>query len=79
MMEHKGYKPRHVHPDIRRPAAEIFATLFQVYLTASGSIKKVIESMSKIVSDPAADEDEQNAALDTLVEALFKPKHLERS
>jgi len=65
-------------PDINRPAGALFAKVFaEVYLTASDDIKEVIESMSKIVNDPAADEDEQNAALDTLVEVLFPPKHPE--
>jgi lambda repressor-like predicted transcriptional regulator len=66
-------------PDINRPAGALFAKVFaEVYLTASGDIKEVIESMSKIVSDPAVDEDERNAALDTLVEVLFPPRHPEQ-
>jgi predicted XRE-type DNA-binding protein len=63
-------------PDINRPAGTLFAKVFaEVYLNASDEIKEVIESMSKIVNDPAADDEERNAALDTLVEALFPPKH----
>jgi lambda repressor-like predicted transcriptional regulator len=66
-------------PDINRPAGALFAKVFaEVYLTASDDIKEVIESMSKIVNDPAADADEQNAALDTLLEVLFPPKHPEQ-
>ena len=62
-------------PDINRPAGALFAKVFAVYLNASDRIKEVIESMSKIVNDPAADEEERNAALDTLVEVLFPPRH----
>ena len=66
-------------PDINRPAGALFAKVFdEAYLHASDEIKEVIESMSTIVNDPAADEDERNAALDTLVEVLFPPKHAEQ-
>ena len=65
-------------PDINGPAGALFAKVFaEAYLTASDDIKEVIESMSKIVNDPAADADERSAALDTLVEVLFPPKHPE--
>ena len=63
-------------PDINRPAGALFAKVFaEGYLEASDAVKEVIESMSRIVNDPAADEDERSAALDTLVDALFPPRH----
>jgi len=65
-------------PDIDRPAGALFAKVFaEGYLEASEAVKEVIESMSRIVNDPAADEDERSAALDTLVDALFPPRRPE--
>jgi lambda repressor-like predicted transcriptional regulator len=64
-------------PDINRPAGALFAKVFQVYLNASAAIQDVIVSMTQVINDPASDEEQRDAALDTLVEVLFAPERPE--
>jgi len=53
-----------------------FARLFyRAYLEASDDVQAVIADMVEIVNDPESDSDEVEAAVDTLVEALFPTTH----
>lgn len=38
-------------------------------------VQEIIHEMVQIINDPAADENEKNAAADTLLEALFPSNH----
>lgn len=60
---------------MRRLASMEFANLFQAFMEASDEVQQVIRTMAEIVSDDHAEPDEREAAVSTLVEALFPSKH----
>ena len=64
-------------PGADRASAELFAKIFQAYQQAWETVKDVIETMVHILNDPSADREEQDAAVDTLIEALF-PSHKDK-
>jgi hypothetical protein len=53
----------------------MFAFMFQAYLECSDEIQAAIRDMVAIVNDPAATEDERDAAIATITEALFPNRH----
>lgn len=52
-----------------------FAKIFQAYVEASDEVQEVIREMTAICNDPEATESELEAAIDTLIEALFPNNH----
>lgn len=52
-------------------ASQFFAQCFCAYLECSAEMQEVIRDMTLIVNDPEADDDERQAALATMAEALF--------
>lgn len=66
--------------DNDRIVCEIFAKVFGVYQQSDKSIQKVISSMCKIVNSSKTDADEKEAALITLIKALFpKPPQMHKT
>jgi len=58
-------------PAIDRPAGTIFAAMFAAYQRSSQTIKDIVKTMTQIMDDPSATPDDREAAVDTLLEALF--------
>jgi DNA-binding XRE family transcriptional regulator len=58
-------------PGTDRASAELFARVFEAYKTASQTVKDIVATMSDIINDSSADREEVDAAVDTLIEALF--------
>lgn len=61
--------------DVDRLNARLFAQFHRAYAEASDDVQEIIHEMVQIINDPAADENEKNAAADTLLEALFPSNH----
>lgn len=62
--------------DPNRMVSEDFANvLVRAYLDASDEVRKVIDTMSRIIADPQTDPDDRESCLDTLTEALFPCNH----
>jgi len=58
-----------------RIASEMFARVFQAYQECSDEVQAAIRSMTAIVNSDDASEEERNAAVGTIAEALFPRKH----
>ena len=58
-----------------RAASEAFAPLFRAYMEASSEVQEVIRDMCTIMNDASTDADDREAALATLIEALFPISH----
>ena len=58
------------YEDARR-LSETFARVFPVYHEASDQIKEVIREMCEVIGAPETDTHDHDAAMATLVEALF--------
>lgn len=58
-----------------RLASQLFAQLFQAYMECNDQMQDVVRDMTVIVNDSNATEDEREAALSTMQEALFPTKH----
>jgi lambda repressor-like predicted transcriptional regulator len=58
-----------------RYTTEMFAQVFRAFLEASGEVQEVIKSMVRVVNDPQVDDDDREAAIETLMEALFPASH----
>lgn len=56
-------------------ASKVFADVFQAYLECSTEIQAVIRDMVQVVNAHDAIEDERDAALATIAEALFPSTH----
>lgn len=56
-------------------ASQQFAMVFQAYLECSDEVQAAIREMVEIVNDPEATDDEQDAAIITIAEALFPSHH----
>jgi lambda repressor-like predicted transcriptional regulator len=54
-----------------RYTAEMFAQVFRAFTEASDEVQKVIRSMCNIINDPEVSKEDQAAAVDTLLDALF--------
>lgn len=61
-------KPR---ADSRLVASRAFADVFRAYLECSDQAQEAIREMIEIVNDPDATDEEAEAALFTIAEALF--------
>lgn len=60
----------------KRYTAEMFSDVFvRAFLESSDAVQAVISSMCKIVADDEVDPDDRDAALETLIEALFPGNH----
>jgi predicted XRE-type DNA-binding protein len=58
-------------PGADRASAELFASVFEAYQKASLTVKDIVSTMSRVINDPTAEREEVDAAIDTLIEALF--------
>lgn len=58
-------------PGADRASAELFARVFGAYQEASQIVKDIVATMSHVINDPTADREDLDAAIDTLIEALF--------
>ena len=56
-------------------ASQMFANVFRTYLECSDEVQAAIRDMVEIVNDPEATNDEENAAILTIAEALFPSNH----
>jgi DNA-binding XRE family transcriptional regulator len=65
------------HEGVRaeRVTSEMFARVFQAYLECSDEVQSAIRQMVIIVNDEDATQDEREAAVVTISEALFPSKH----
>ena len=56
---------------LRRLRSSDFANAFQIYIKSSDKVQSVICDMCEVTNDPESDQDEIDAALATLSEALL--------
>lgn len=54
-----------------RMVSETFAQVFRAYMEASDEVQAVIRDMCELVNSAETDPDDREAAIETLVEALF--------
>lgn len=62
-------------PDTTPELTGLFAKMFRAYLECSDEIQAVVRDMVDIVNDPNCDQDEKQAAIHTIAEALFPSFH----
>jgi DNA-binding Xre family transcriptional regulator len=62
-------------PGADRASIELFAAVLNSYLKSSSVVQEIVVSMAAIINDPAAEKEEVDAAIDTLIEALFPAGH----
>ena len=67
--------PKRMKNDGNLVASKVFADVFQAYLECSDEIQAAIRDMVQVVNSPDAIQDEREAALVTIAEALFPSKH----
>lgn len=71
-------KPNDAHKaevDSNRILSVTFAQVFRAYKEASDEVQEVIGDMCDLINDPDIDPDDHEAAVATLVEALFPTSH----
>jgi len=61
--------------DGNRIASQVFAQTFQAYLECSDNVQAVIRDMSNIYNATDASEEEREAAVSTIAEAMFPAIH----
>lgn len=61
--------------DGNRIASQVFAQTLQAYLECSDDVQAVIRDMAVVYNAPDATEEEREAALSTIAEALFPSHH----
>ena len=54
-----------------RASIQCFAPIFRAYMEASDEVQQVVKDMCDVINDSETDHDEAEAAIVTLVEALF--------
>ena len=62
--------------ELHRTNAQMFALMMRTYLSFGDELRESINDMARIASDPLAEDDEQEMAVDTICEALFPTEEL---
>jgi len=68
-------KKRESRPDANLASSQFFAQLMHAYRECSDEVQSAIDEMVDIVNDADATEEDKNAALSTIAEALFPSHH----